>query len=297
MQRLSVIILSYALDNEIYQMNCQCIDSLLASEQWDNGELDILLIESDKKNPYIYDERVKVLVPDEKFNFHRFFNIGLSQTYGEFIAFCNNDIVFTKGWFSSILKVKQKHPEFMCFSPLDRNYPLMSEDVLPNTQDYYIGWKNKQHFAAWCFVWERRVFNTIGLFDEDFDFYYADDDELQTLRYYAIPNVLVTASEVKHFSQVVTKKESTFDSHVFLDKDKYPLTLEEIKRGYSWLWDDGRFYRGYHSMKEKWGNERMRGRINRFLEKYPAFFIRPVTRFLYNKRVNSILCFFTGIKQ
>ncbi len=294
---LSVIILSYTLDDDIYQVNRRCIESLLDSELWDNGQLEILLIESYKQNPYSYDEKVKVLVPDEVFNFHRFFNIGLSQTQGEFIAFCNNDIVFTKGWFTAILEVKQKHPEFMCFSPLDRSYPLMGEDSLPSTNDYYIGWENKKHFAAWCFVWEREVFDIIGQFDEKFDFYCADDDELQTLRYYAIPNVVVTRSEVKHLSQVVTKKESATHSHKIVDRDKYPLTKEEIRRGYSWLWDDDRSYIAYQRMKAKWGNGQMRGRINRVLEKYPFLNHRFITHILYRKKINKFLCLMTGISE
>lgn len=294
---LSVVILSYAIDDEIYQMNRRCIESLLDSEQWEEGQLDILLIESNKQNPYSYVESVNVLVPDEPFNFHRFFNIALPKTKGAFIAFCNNDILFKKGWFSAIIEVKKKHPEFMCFSPLDRSYPLMSEDNLPGVQEYYIGWKNKQHFAAWCFVWERKVFDIIGPFDEAFSYYYADDDELQTLRYHAIPNVVVTSSEVKHLSQAVTKKECKLNSHVITNKEKYPLTSEEIKRGYKWLWEDDRFYRGYQSMKKKWGNERMRGRINRLLDRHNSLFKRPITRILYNKKVNSVLCHLTGIKQ
>lgn len=294
---LSVIILSYALDDEIYQMNRRCLASLFDSENWEDGQLQVLLIESDKQNPYTYDERVDVLVPEERFNFHRFFNIGLTHTEGEFVAFCNNDIVFTKGWFSYIMAVKKSHPEFKCFSPLDRSYPLMGEDTLPSTKDYYIGWENKKHFAAWCFVWERRVFDVIGKFDETFDFYFADDDELQTLRYYAIPNVTVTHSEVKHLSQVVTNKVSRENQYKIVDKTRFPLTKEEIRRGYAWLWDDERFYVAYQRMKKKWGNEHMRERVNRFFEKNPRFFIRPITRFMYNRHVNVVLRILTGIKN
>lgn len=32
--KLSVIILSYAIDEEVYRMNCQAIESLFASEDW-----------------------------------------------------------------------------------------------------------------------------------------------------------------------------------------------------------------------------------------------------------------------
>lgn len=294
---LSVIILSYALDDEVFRMNCQCLTSLFDSEPWREGRLQVLLIESNKQNPYQYDERVEVLVPDERFNFHRFFNLGLERTNGEFVAFCNNDIVFGEGWFSSIMEVKHQHPEFLCFSPLDRSYPKMDEDTLPSTRDYYIGWENKKHFAAWCFVWERKVFDIIGKFDETFDFYSADDDELQTLRYYAIPNVVVTHSEVKHLSQVVTSKAGRQDQYKIEDKKRFPLTKEEIRRGYAWLWDDERFYVAYQRMKAKWGNEHMRQRVNRFFDRHPRLFVRPIARVLYDCHVNSVMCVLTGIKK
>lgn len=297
MTTLSVIILSYAIDDEIFQMNCRCIESLFDSEQWEYGQLEVLLMESNKQNLYTYDERVKVLIPDEGFNFHRFFNIGMSHTDGNFVAFCNNDIVFTKDWFSAIMQVKKVHSEFMCFSPLDRSYPMMGEDTLPGNKPYYIGWENKKHFAAWCFVWERKVFDIIGLFDETFDFYSADDDELQTLRYYAIPNVVVTNSEVKHLSQVVTKKEGLINPHKIEDREQYPLTEEEIRRGWSWLWDDDRFYVAYQRMKVKWGNEHVIKRVHQFLERHTWLFIRPITRFLYNRKVNEILRVFMMIKE
>lgn len=294
MHKLSVIILSYAIDNEVYEVNCRCLDSLRASEEWQNGELEIVLIESNKKNPYTYGSDVKVVIPNEKFNFHRFLNIGVNKSDGEFVALCNNDIVFEKNWWSAIMKVKQTNPKFMCFSPLDRSYPMMSEEVMPSSKKYYIGWENKKHFAAWCFVWERKVFDIIGKFDETFDFYSADDDELMTLRKYAISNVLVTASEVKHISQVVTKKDG-INKYKVVDIEKYPLSEKEIKRGLTWLWDDMRFYVAWRRMENKYGNERMRRRLHRIFEKYPILFRPFITKFCYSKNIVNILAKLTCI--
>lgn len=304
---LSVIILSYALDDEVYQMNRHTLESLLASEQWSDDSLDIVLMESNKQNPYLYDDifvghehqtRFRVEIPQEKFNFHHFLNMGIAMTVGDFVAMCNNDIEFRPGWYSAIMEVKRNNPKFMCFSPLDRSYPLMSEMVLPNTKPYYIGWENKKHYAAWCMVWERKVFKTIGMLDETFDFYSADDDELMTLRYWAIPNVVVTASEVKHLSQVVTKKMDEKHSPVIPQevRDMYPLTEGELKRGYAWLWGDIRFYVAYQRMKQKWGSEHMRTRVNRFFERYSILNIRLITRIMYNRYVVNFMAKITNAK-
>lgn len=294
MPKLSIIILSYAIDNDIYEMNCRCLNSLFESEQWQKNELEVLLIESNKQAVDQYDERVRLLIPEEKFNFHRFLNIGVVESSGEFIAFCNNDITFQSGWWTAIKQVKKENPKFMCFSPLDRSYPMMTEEQMPSTKDYYIGWENKRHFAAWCFVWERKVFDIVGQFDEVFDFYSADDDELMTLRKYAIPNVLVTKSEVKHLSQVVTIKEG-INKYRITDKKRYSLSDKEIARGLSWLWEDVRFYNAYRRMEKKWGNERMRKRINRLLDTYSFASRRWITKILYNKLVVNVLAKLTGI--
>ena len=138
------------------------------------------------------------------------------------------------------------------------------------------------------------MFKTIGRFDETFDFYSADDDELQTLHYWAIPNVLVTGSEVKHLSQVVTKKVG-INKFAVTDKEKYPLSEYDIKRGWTWLWSDVRFYVAHRREEAKWGNFWMRKRVSQFLERHPRMNVRVVTKILYNKQINLALARFTGI--
>ena len=297
MTKLSVIFLSYAVNDDIYKMNCNAIDSLLQSESWADGELEIILIESCKSSSYKYLQEVKTLVPEERFNFHRFFNIGLDCSCGEFVAFCNNDVLFEDGWFSAMMRVKDRHPRFMCFSPIDDKYPGMTAEALPRERDYYCGWDYGKYFAPWCFVWERKVFKTIGKFDETFDFYAADADETNTLRYYAIPSVVVTGSVVRHLSSQTVSKERKINDHLITDHEKYPLTEAELNRGYQWLWEDDRFYWGYQREKAKWGNIQMTKRVQKFLTLFPFLNIRPVTKVLYNKKVNHFLCKLTGIKE
>lgn len=295
MNSLSVIILSYTLDESIYEMNVDCINSLLSSETWVDDSLNIYLIESNKSCTYEYNARVKKIIPNEVFNFHYFLNIGIEQSNSEFIALCNNDIIFKRNWFTEILNVSEKNKNFMCFSPIDRNYSTMSYEQFPADKDFYIGWDNKCHYAAWCMVWKRKVFDIIGKLDETFNFYSADDDELMTMRKYAIDNVLVPKSEVIHLSQVVTKKVDEKNSPKIIDKEKYPLSEKEIQRGLSWLWDDVRFYEAYFKMQNKWGNERMIRRINRFLDAFPFFRKRIITKLLYTKNVNLLLSKLTGL--
>ena len=236
---------------------------------------------------------VAVEKPEMDFNFHAYFNMGLRHTTGEFIAFCNNDIIFEKGWFSAIMNVSDANPKFLCFSPLDDKYEGMREKSLPRNRDFYCGWDYGTYFAMWCFVWKREVFDIIGEFDETFDFYAADADETNTLRKNAIYSVVCTKSIVRHISSKTA--DNTRKPIALKDRDKYPLTLEQLKRGYSWLWNDVRFYEAYQKEVAKWGNIQMLRRIQKVIMRYPWLNKRCITKVLYDRRVNHLLCLLTSI--
>lgn len=293
---LSTIILSNTLDDEIYTINRNCIQSLRDSENWDElGGIEIILIESNKEADYTYDARVQIITPDEPFNFNRFFNRGIAKSNGQFIALCNNDIVFSENWFTEILKVKSIRKDILCFSPIDRDYKTMSYDLFPDNKLFYVGWKNKYHFSAWCHVVDKQIFKIIGKLDETFDFYSADDDFLMTLRKNVIPNALVTKSHVKHLSEQVIKKLNQIKSPNINDIEHYPIPGKYLKRGYTWLWDDFRFYDAFIKMDRKWGDNKMTRRTNRLLNLLPFLRIRPVTKILYSKQANLILSKITGL--
>lgn len=294
--QLSAIILTNTLDDEIYSINRNCIQSLLDSESWEElGGLEILLIESNKEQNYSYTDKVNLIIPEESFNFNRFFNIGIEKAKGQFIALCNNDIVFSPHWFSEILKVKEQNPDFLCFSSIDRNYRGMSHDNFPDDHGCYVGWNNKSHFSPWCFVLDRAVFSVTGKLDETFNLFYADDDFLMTLRKFALDNVLVTGSRVTHLGQQVINKLNERKSYKIIYKKDYPIPDKFLKRGFSWLWDDIRFYDGFFKMLNKWGDEKTNRRINRFLERFPSLRKRSNTRYLYSKRTNRLLSILGGI--
>lgn len=300
--KLSVIILSYALDDDIYHLNKQAIETLLSSEVWPSGSLQILLIESNKENPYQYPyPNVEVLIPNEKFGFHRFFNIGIEHTDGEYIAFCNNDIIFHKGWFSAICEVANSHRRFLCFSPIDdsSDYPKMTPEALPREKAFCKGWEHQKHFAPWCFVWKRKVFDITGPFDETIDFYGADCDELNMMSRNALWGVVCPKSVVNHLAgqTAIVKQSREDDTYRITDYDKYPLTEFEKTHNYPlWIYDDYRFYEGYQKQKKKWGLDNTTKWLQRKITQYPILNFRPLTRLLFTKRMNFFFCRLRGIK-
>lgn len=299
--KLSVIILSYAIDDDIYEMNCRALKSLVESETWTDENLQVLLIESKKDSTYTYPwSNVEVLIPEEDFGFHKFFNIGINKTNGEYIAFCNNDIIFKPGWFGEIKKVADAHKRFKCFSPVDDSgdYPKMTPEALPRDKDYYKGWDHQKHFAPWCFVWKREVFDITGPFDETFDLYGADGDELFTLSRNALWSVVCTKSVVNHLAgqTTIVKQSGIDDKYRITDYDKYPLTEFEIKHNYQWLYDDYRFYEAFQKMKKKWGIENSALWLQRKIKRYPFLNWRPLSLWLFSKKTNYIICLLRGIK-
>ena len=109
--------------------------------------------------------------------------------------------------------------------------------------------------------------------------------------------MVVTRSVVRHLSSQTVSKERIINDHVITDYEKFPLTEAELKRGYQWLWDDDRFYWGYQKEKAKWGNIQMTKRIQKILTKLPFLNVRPLTKILYSRKVNHLLCRLTGIKE
>ena len=144
-------------------------------------------------------------------------------------------------------------------------------------------------------MYKRKVFDIIGPFDEVFDFFGADGDEIKTLQKNAIYSVVCTKSVVLHDSaQTVIKENKT---KVITDTKKYPLTPWELSKGKDWVYQDVRFYVGYQREKAKWGNDLMMRRIERMILKFPFLNVRWLTRILYSKKANDILCKLTGLPK
>src|SRR6478672_11881166 len=142
MVSLSAIILSYTNGEKIHRMNLHCIQTLQQSEAFGKDiSLEVIVIESNKNyrdDGYKFTPNVKVIVPEQAFNFHTYLNIGIDAAEGSFIALGNNDLEFQKNWFTEILKVKNAHPEILSFSPVEPE-----EQWAEN--EYVLGYNVRKH--------------------------------------------------------------------------------------------------------------------------------------------------------
>ena len=98
---VDVVILSNCTSGEYFDVNRNCVESLLASEP--EISFNIIIVESNpefRKLGLSYGiSCVTIISPNEPFHFNRFLNIGLAATTCDWVVFSNNDVTFHSGWF------------------------------------------------------------------------------------------------------------------------------------------------------------------------------------------------------
>lgn len=261
MTKLSVVILSNTINNSIFEMTKYCLATLLDSEKKNkNLEIEIILVEGNNdytKYGFSYDDDIKIIIPDIEFNFHKFLNIGISAASGEYIALCNNDLIFKRNWFAEMLKVKAANPEIGSFSPYDENTNRLPKHIVLKN-DFVKGYELQKEMMGWCFVVEKTIFDKIGKFDERFNFYYADNDYAMCLIKYNIQHALVCKSYVTHLvgkvTEEVIKTQSNFVNSFEFNKKKIPKYI--IKGNMSQILNDKKMIDGVIKFHQKWGNRK-----------------------------------------
>jgi GT2 family glycosyltransferase len=269
--KVSVIVLAMTTTEELFRMTSNCISSLIASES--AIEMEIIIIESNKNYPnsgFGYPEFVKVIIPESDFNFHKFLNVGIKVSTGEYIALCNNDLIFYNNWFSEILKVKEENPSIKSFSPSGKI------DDYSFSKIFELGYKVRTHVMGWCIVANREVFPRIGFLDETFDFNYADNDYAMTLKKYNIKHALVNTSKVEHLERE-KRNEKKEDVGLEYKKMQSEINLSLIdlpkyafKEEFKWLFEDKKALIDHVKFHKKWGSPKLlyiKNKVSDFLIK------------------------------
>jgi GT2 family glycosyltransferase len=207
MYSIDVIILSNGKNENLIDLTNQTIQTLISSENSDEIAFNILVIESNVSlQPFQYPNSTTIY-PTSVFGFHKYLNIGVNQTQNDFICFCNNDLIFHKGWASAILTAAKKDNEIYSFGTFCPTFHNDKLNEIPNEINY--GYKNGVFFTGWCFMLKREIFDIIGPFDERFIFWYADDDFRLTLQKYNLKNALIKQAKVTHLGSETLNKEKS----------------------------------------------------------------------------------------
>lgn len=265
--KLSVVILAMTSTEELFEMTSNCISSLIDSES--GVEMEIIIIESNKNfliSSFKYPEFVKIIVPESDFNFHKFLNVGIKASTGDFIALCNNDLIFYNNWFSEILKVKEENPDIKSFSPSGKIEDYSFSKI------FELGYKVRTHVMGWCIVANRDVFPKIGFLDETFDFCYADNDYAMTLKKSNIKHAVVNTSKVEHLER--EKRRDKVKNIDELYKNIQPninINLNNLpdyvfSSDYKWLLQDEKGLIDHLKFHKKWGNPNLLYKKNKLVD-------------------------------
>jgi GT2 family glycosyltransferase len=199
--KIDIIILSYAKTESLKQITLQGIESLFLSEDPDHIQFETLVIESNKELfPYQY-PNTRTIYPDEKFGFNRYLNIGITQTFNDYVCLCNNDLIYHQHWATEILKAMRENPGIKSANPYCDSFSY--DQSIKEGVDIIFRHQNlKVHgsLTGWCLFIKREIFNKIGLLDEQFEFWYADNDYDFTLRKHRLKHALIKRSRVTHLA-------------------------------------------------------------------------------------------------
>jgi GT2 family glycosyltransferase len=199
--KIDIIILSYAKTDELRQTTLNCVESLASSEDPREIVFETLVIESNKQmQPYQY-PGTKTIYPDTGFGYNKYLNIGIGITNNQYVCLCNNDLIFHPGWASEILKTFKAYPRIESANPYSELFEYDAK--IRNGENVILRDKNLDTggiLQGWCIFVKRSLFEKIGLLDEQFTFWYADNDYDMTLRKHGIKHALVKSSLVTHLA-------------------------------------------------------------------------------------------------
>jgi GT2 family glycosyltransferase len=231
---IDVIILSYAENSNLKTITENCLDSLMASEDPEIIQFNVIVIESEKKmKPEQYSYGLTVY-PEQEFGYHTYMNIGLGLTSAAFVCLCNNDLVFHTGWATEILKAFLQDRELSSASPFcSFHHPTMGFQA--NT-GVYPGYRIRYEISGWCLFLKRDVLRITGKLDESFKFWCADNDYANTLSVLNLKHALVSSSIVDHLeTQTLNEQNEKRQDELMAKTDFYYEKKWLYRFGEGWV--------------------------------------------------------------
>jgi len=170
-----------------------------------NHTFKVFLFESNheaKANGFTFNQpEVETIVPNEAFNFNRFYNLGLEKCTAEYVLLLNNDLVFEEGSVDKMVEAFTIDPELWSVSPWE---PKTHKNHKSSANLIY-GYTIIKYICGWALMVKKDLFNIIGPYDEQFIFWYQDNDYSENLKKHGIKHALVRDAVVHHLGSVSHK--------------------------------------------------------------------------------------------
>lgn len=186
---INVVILSNTANETIYKMTQECIDSIHSS-----CSANIVVVETNI-NAIDFNCADKICI-NEPFNFNRFLNFGINYCLdkwpeSQYTVLANNDLLFMPKWFDYM---EPHFWAFDCLSPKSPGWPFQQQFEF----GVHEGWEIGHEFSGWCLVFKTDSLRKILPLDEQFEFWCADNDMVETMKSINMRHALVADSHVIH---------------------------------------------------------------------------------------------------
>jgi len=182
MARVDMVILSKATDYTFKAMTQNAVNSAI------RGYEDVLNVVVVEQMPDVTYDNATTIHNTETFNYNRSCNLAAKMGEAEWIVFANNDLKFEPGWLDYLLAA-----DYPVVSPIDPDRQSQKRIRKPEK-----GYVNAVHFSGWCFMMKRDLWEKIGMLDEDFVFWCADDSVIEQLRIIGVQPMVVPLARVRH---------------------------------------------------------------------------------------------------
>jgi len=159
----------------------RCVDSILQNNNGMDYEITIVDNGSNPKLE-INHPKVKILRYEESLYFSKAVNEGIINTKNEWMVILNNDTqIKTVNWLYNLYKCFNHVPGVGIVSPMT-NFIAINEARCQSIQELPHEYREGTVIAAVCWFTNRKVFDDIGLFDDQFKNSHDDADMCARLR-------------------------------------------------------------------------------------------------------------------
>ncbi len=181
--------------------------------------VDCIVVETFQNSPP-YERAKETLYWSKEFNYNACMNFGLMHTDTDYIALCNNDVIFTSGW-TKITEVMKKE-RVLSASPFSQYSQHRHGYQVGNTvhPGYWVG----HELLGWCIVVHKDIFQIIGKLDETQRFWCSDNSYADQLIENNIKHILVCSSVVNHIGG------GSRTLNTLSRKDYNKLTIDEYNK-------------------------------------------------------------------
>jgi GT2 family glycosyltransferase len=204
-QDVDIIIISNAQDDSLQNTTIQAVNSLKNSEDPDDFDFHIIVIESERSlEPFQYPGTLTIY-PDTTFGYNKYLNIGIKMTKSNYVCLCNNDLIFHPKWATHLVKCFDIYSNLVSASPMcSTHHTNLGYSI---GQEVRFGYRIREEIAGWCIFVKREAFNRMGMLDENYKFWYADNDYANTLFALDMPHLLVCSSVVDHLESITLNRQ------------------------------------------------------------------------------------------